>query len=108
MPRDGRELSRREFLAIAGAAASLPLVDRIDPVARQPKRIRIRSVGLDFEREPLIRPTGFKGGYLTSCGSPSRASTATPGGATSASGRRACCGATRECWRHTPRAPATR
>ena len=65
MPRDGRELSRREFLAIAGAAASLPLVDRIAPVARQPKRIRIRSVGLDFEREPLIRPTGFKGGYLT-------------------------------------------
>ena len=45
-----RELSRREFLAIAGAAASLPLVDRIAPVALEPKRIRILSVGLDFER----------------------------------------------------------
>jgi L-alanine-DL-glutamate epimerase-like enolase superfamily enzyme len=65
MPRSPRELSRREFLAIAGAAAALPLVDRVGPVLRQPKRIRIRSVGLDFEREPLIRPTGFKGGYLT-------------------------------------------
>ena len=62
-----RELSRREFLAVAGAAAALPLVDRlgIAPRAREPKRIRIKSVGLDFEREPLIRPTGFKGGYLT-------------------------------------------
>ena len=65
MPRAPRELSRREFLAIAGAAAALPLADRVGAVAQQPKRIRIRSVGLDFEREPLIRPTGFKGGYLT-------------------------------------------
>ena len=29
MPRAPRELSRREFLAVAGAAAALPLVDRI-------------------------------------------------------------------------------
>ena len=67
-PQRMRELSRREFLAVAGAAAALPLVDRVAPleqIAREPKRIRIRSVGLDFEREPLIRPTGFKGGYLT-------------------------------------------
>jgi len=68
MHRSPRELSRREFLAVAGAAAALPLVDRVAPFAlpvREPKRIRIKSVGLDFEREPLIRPTGFKGGYLT-------------------------------------------
>ena len=70
MPRPPRELSRREFLAVAGAAAALPLVDRVDHVHQiggmnAPKRIRIKSVGLDFEREPLIRPTGFKGGYLT-------------------------------------------
>jgi L-alanine-DL-glutamate epimerase-like enolase superfamily enzyme len=63
--RAARELSRREFLAVAGAAAALPLVDRIEPLTRAPKRIRIRSVALDFEREPLIRPTGFKGGFLT-------------------------------------------
>jgi L-alanine-DL-glutamate epimerase-like enolase superfamily enzyme len=65
MSRPSREISRREFLAVAGAAAALPLVDRIAPLAGQPARIRIRSVALDFEREPLIRPTGFKGGYLT-------------------------------------------
>ena len=63
--RSVRELSRREFLAVAGAAAALPLADRFAVPTRQPKRIRIRSVGLDFEREPLIRPTGFKGGFLT-------------------------------------------
>jgi hypothetical protein len=60
-----RQLSRREFLALAGTAAALPLVDRVAPRAFEPRRIRIRSVALDFEREPLIRPTGFKGGYLT-------------------------------------------
>src|SRR5690349_10728762 len=81
MMRSLHELSRREFLAVAGAAAALPLIDRVAPSARAPKlllqrgqtpavsdpakQIRIRSVGLDFEREPLIRPTGFKGGYLT-------------------------------------------
>jgi L-alanine-DL-glutamate epimerase-like enolase superfamily enzyme len=64
-PRSPRELSRREFLAVAGAAAALPLVDRVAPVAAQPRRIRIRSVALDFEREPLIRPSGFKGGFMT-------------------------------------------
>src|SRR5687768_13927101 len=64
-PRHARELSRREFLAVAGAAAALPLVDRTGPRAVEPKRIRIKSVALDFEREPLIRPTGFKGGFLT-------------------------------------------
>ena len=42
MRSDARELSRREFLAIAGAAAALPLVDRIGPVSREPKRIRIK------------------------------------------------------------------
>jgi hypothetical protein len=29
------------------------------------KKIRIVSVDSDFEREPLIRPFGFKGGYVT-------------------------------------------
>lgn len=59
------ELSRREFLAVAGAAAALPLSGRVPAPARQPRRIRVRSVGLNFEREPLIRPSGFKGGYMT-------------------------------------------
>lgn len=29
------------------------------------KKIRIKSVDSNFEREPLIRPFGFKGGYVT-------------------------------------------
>lgn len=29
------------------------------------KKIKIESVDLNFEREPLIRPFGFKGGYMT-------------------------------------------
>src|SRR5436190_7186290 len=68
MRRPFRELSRREFFAVAGAAAALPLIDRVAPIAaftREPKRLRMKGAGLDFEREPLIRPTGFKGGYLT-------------------------------------------
>jgi L-alanine-DL-glutamate epimerase-like enolase superfamily enzyme len=63
--RPARELSRREFLALAGAAAALPLVDRVAPRIGEPRRIRIRSVALDFEREPLVRPSGFKGGFMT-------------------------------------------
>jgi len=31
----------------------------------KPQSIRIRSVDSNFEREPLVRPFGFKGGYLT-------------------------------------------
>ena len=65
IPPRARELSRREFLAMTGAAAALPLAHRFGTLAPEPKKIRIRSVALDFEREPLIRPTGFKGGYLT-------------------------------------------
>ncbi len=30
-----------------------------------PPRITIRAVGSNFEREPLIRPFGFKGGYMS-------------------------------------------
>jgi hypothetical protein len=30
-----------------------------------PKPIRIRRVDANFEREPLVRPFGFKGGYMT-------------------------------------------
>ena len=31
------------------------------------KLIKIRRTNSDFEREPLIRPFGFKGGYMTEC-----------------------------------------
>jgi L-alanine-DL-glutamate epimerase-like enolase superfamily enzyme len=35
------------------------------PATAQPKPITIARVASDFEREPLIRPFGFKGGYQT-------------------------------------------
>jgi hypothetical protein len=64
-PGSSRELSRREFLAIAGAAAALPLVERFPATRSNERSIRIRTVALDVEREPLIRPSGFKGGFMT-------------------------------------------
>ena len=54
--RDEREKRRVDHL---------PVVERIAPLGSEPRRIRIRSVALDFEREPLIRPSGFKGGFMT-------------------------------------------
>jgi len=62
-------VSRREFIrtsAIAGAAglsgfATIP----ISSGCSSPKLITIQTVGSNFEREPLIRPFGFKGGYMT-------------------------------------------
>lgn len=62
-------VTRRDFIktssvACAGtlsglAAVSLPLG------CASVKPVTIQSVGSDFEREPLIRPFGFKGGYMT-------------------------------------------
>ena len=62
-------VSRREFIrtsAIAGAAglsgfATIP----ISSGCSSPKLITIQAVSSNFEREPLIRPFGFKGGYMT-------------------------------------------
>ena len=65
-------VSRRDFIktssmACAGtlsglAAVSLPLG------CASIKPFTIQSVGSNFEREPLIRPFGFKGGYMTESG----------------------------------------
>jgi L-alanine-DL-glutamate epimerase-like enolase superfamily enzyme len=62
--------SRREFISAASLAGTALLVSPLSlagacspkPV---PKKIRVRGVGANFEREPLIRPFGFKGGYMT-------------------------------------------
>jgi L-alanine-DL-glutamate epimerase-like enolase superfamily enzyme len=62
--------NRREFIttmtAAGAAAVTSPLeilVSSCAPV--EPKKIRISRVSSDFEREPLIRPFGFKGGYMS-------------------------------------------
>ncbi|MEI6276953.1 MAG: enolase C-terminal domain-like protein [Prolixibacteraceae bacterium] len=62
-------VTRRNFIkttAFTGAVtcsgiASGSLPGRIS----SSKNITIQSVGSNFEREPLIRPFGFKGGYMT-------------------------------------------
>lgn len=63
--------NRRTFikggLMAAGAAAVASplemLVASCEPAA--PKKISISRVSSNFEREPLIRPFGFKGGYMS-------------------------------------------
>jgi len=62
-------VSRRNFIkttAIAGAAAFTGIASCSLPGRKNSfKNITIQSVGLKFEKEPLIRPFGFKGGYMT-------------------------------------------
>jgi len=61
--------SRRNFIkttAFAGAAALSGIVSSSLPGRNSSfKNITIQSVNSNFEREPLIRPFGFKGGYMT-------------------------------------------
>ncbi len=62
-------VSRRNFIktaAVAGAATFTGIASCSLPGRKKSlKNITIQSVGSDFEREPLIRPFGFKGGYMT-------------------------------------------
>ena len=61
--------SRRNFIkttAFAGAAALSGIVSSsLQGKNSSFKNITIQSVNSNFEREPLIRPFGFKGGYMT-------------------------------------------
>lgn len=67
-----RDISRREFLSTAGTFAGLSMLG-LSGCGRQSNSsnrertmpVTIASVDSDFEREPLIRPFGFKGGYMT-------------------------------------------
>ena len=62
--------TRREFItkvsAATTAAALYPGVFITAPgTSSFPAKIKITGVSSNFEREPLIRPFGFKGGYMT-------------------------------------------
>jgi L-alanine-DL-glutamate epimerase-like enolase superfamily enzyme len=61
-------ISRRDFIktsSIAGTAALTGSVAQLLPgCTESTKKIEIRSVGTRYEREPLVRPFGFKGVYL--------------------------------------------
>lgn len=66
-----RNVNRRTFLkksaVVAGAAAIINPVELLlaGCSGRSSKTISINRVSSNFEREPLIRPFGFKGGYMT-------------------------------------------
>lgn len=59
-------MNRREFLSSAALLAGrLALGGTADTPWSSLKPIRIRSTRSNFERNPLVRPFGFKGGYMT-------------------------------------------
>ena len=64
-------MKRRDFLkaaALAAGAAAAGGCATARAASAKPaagKRITVADTGCDFEREPLLRPFGFKGGYLT-------------------------------------------
>lgn len=71
---DFRNCSRREFLARVGAISGLAITASLNMKCSESSKsvsktdmrsIKIKYVDSNFEREPLIRPFGFKGGYLT-------------------------------------------
>ena len=61
--------SRRNFLKNAslasGALLTSPLINSCMAMGKKDIPITISSVNSNFEREPLIRPFGFKGGYMS-------------------------------------------
>ncbi len=67
------DYSRRDFVKTAGAASALGLVSRpmmgMGSIARGTGKpvnaVTIAAVDSNFEREALIRPFGFKGGYMS-------------------------------------------
>ena len=55
-------MNRKEFIKAGVAASIAPKMSFGDEVR---KRITIVKTSCGFEREPMLRPFGFKGGYLT-------------------------------------------
>ena len=66
--KDIASFNRREFI-ISGIAATMGgscLVAEADAARPVPRKaITIAKTSCGFEREPMVRPFGFKGGYLT-------------------------------------------
>lgn len=65
----GKEWSRRNFLRtsalVAAGTTVLPAFAKNKTDMNQLKKITIAETSSNFEREPLIRPFGFKGGYMS-------------------------------------------
>lgn len=63
-------MDRRQFIKNAGIAAALSgtgLTEIVGATANNTNTIRVVKTDSDFEREKLVRPFGFKGGFLTEC-----------------------------------------
>lgn len=60
-------MNRRQFLHTAGAGVALSVPGLSVPISRSVKTIRISQTRANFEREPLIRPFGFKGNFMHEC-----------------------------------------
>ncbi len=62
-------ISRRSFIrqssVASGVLLAAPYLNHHTMAGVQKHEISISSVNTNFEREPLIRPFGFKGGYMT-------------------------------------------
>ena len=58
-------MNRRQFIVAAAAAAGTARFGLAMGTSRAPKKITIAKTSCQFEREPMVRPFGFKGGYLT-------------------------------------------
>ena len=65
-------MQRREFLKSSGILAGTAVIGASKLIAMNKtlmstkmKSIKIKSVNANFEREPLIRPFGFKGGFMS-------------------------------------------
>lgn len=62
-------ISRRNFVKTAsiatGAIISAPIINSCMAEGKNDKEITINQVNSNFEREPLVRPFGFKGGYMS-------------------------------------------
>lgn len=72
MKTSPKSSSRREFIKQAGAfagASALPFTVGMSPSVARPavrdEPITVRAVNASFEREPLLRPYGFKGGSVS-------------------------------------------
>ena len=62
-------ITRRDFIKTSAIAAGSSMLGHFpmkeeSTVKMSPKLIKIAEVSSNFEREPLIRPFGFKGGYM--------------------------------------------
>jgi L-alanine-DL-glutamate epimerase-like enolase superfamily enzyme len=62
-------ITRRDFIKTSAVAAGGSMLGHLpvkveSTVKMPPKLIKITEVSSNFEREPLIRPFGFKGGYM--------------------------------------------